>query len=470
MKNYFNKILPPSVRELGDSNKYYNVLTRTSINGIFVGHPGIISGDTYDRWSGNANNSMSVCFPFTPSSTNNGHNVVYNMLLRDIVVVGESNISDVKTIRSHNLSVKTIRRITKQITDRPIVFEAVGKDQASRALNALYKFTEQFEHVRLCNKELYDSSEVHNHSLYIEIYPMNLCIPIYDTKNVDGFGIVTNIIGNNGLIVRCIASLVSKHRENLFVIDGSVVCNETKMHNTTKSSLMKTIKAHCARTASIHNDKSWSINTNTPTEKKYNDIEPDYEVDGFVLDTGTKVTITDTSDGMEKYAYNAAHGISMPKVGEIPVAPYDVEQQKRSAIHSELNISDTHVLQEAPISFADIDMEVAFGEAVTRKNPIRHGPFEVTREVREDIKEAIRVSKNDKSPQPPVYKGEMDNISFTEFSVSEKSVRGDYKDMNDSYRVETVSSSDVASVSPKSKKKKTKKKNKNKVSVDGTWS
>ena len=50
MKDYFDTVLTNLVKPPGIEDTYLNVLTRTSVRGIYVGHPGVVSKYQYDKW------------------------------------------------------------------------------------------------------------------------------------------------------------------------------------------------------------------------------------------------------------------------------------------------------------------------------------------------------------------------------------------------------------------------------------
>ena len=250
MKNYFNTVLPNMIKSHGVNSTYLNVLTRTSISGLFVGHPGVVNEGNYEQWKHSPYNALKVCFPFTHVTNKHHHNAVYEMLIKDIVVLGKSTLSDIKPIKTRDLSVTTLRNVTRHLGDDPVVFETIGQLPSMNVAKNIYKFIYRFRYVHMCNRMMFDYSDKYNHSLFIEIYPMNLCIPIYDTTKVDGFGIAIKLVNDSGSIIKCDAILVSQHKSNLSVVDGDTVCNISGIPTDIENNLIHTANIHCARTKS----------------------------------------------------------------------------------------------------------------------------------------------------------------------------------------------------------------------------
>lgn len=263
MKAYFSSILSKTVKTGTVKDTYLDVLTRTSAQGLLVGHPGIINENKYLGLKYNRNNVVSISFPFAPPCTGDGYNASYGFMIKDIMVMGESKISEIKPVVTHNLSIDVLNKATAQLGNNPIVFKATGRKSAVTAVEAIHKFINSFKYVRVFNKTIRDYIDRYNHSLFIEIYPMHLCIPIFNPREVDGFGLSLRIIGDSGFVIKYDSMVVSQYKSNIFVVDGSTICNNTGLPKNAIEDIRHYVVKFCPRNESARARKA-GISSNAP--------------------------------------------------------------------------------------------------------------------------------------------------------------------------------------------------------------
>ena len=243
--NTLLQALPPFVKYKDE--EYLSIMTRTSVAGVIIGHPGIISKSNYDKWSSNGNNAIKVYFLFSHLSDDNynRYNIMTSVMIKDIVVTGKSHIKHVRAIRSYKLSTHDLLEKQANLTDKPVVFKIIGLHRSIAVINNVYRFIGNFKYVQKCQNFISDEIR-ENSELFVELFPLELCTSIFDRSKISGAGIVIKIV-SDGVVLGCQALLLSNHRSNIYIVDGSKVCKKDPLCNEDKGMFLKLARTCCIR-------------------------------------------------------------------------------------------------------------------------------------------------------------------------------------------------------------------------------